>query len=115
MKTVLKSKLHKVRVTQASVDYEGSITLSRELMDAMGVCEYERVEVNGASVDARIATYVIQGGEGVVGMNGGAARHFNIGDEIHVLAFSIVGEEVRPTVAVVETDADNRVYNIDIR
>ena len=108
MKTVLKSKLQKVIVTEASIEYEGSITLSRELMDAMGVCEYERVEVNGATTDSRIVTYVIEGDEGVVGMNGGAARHFMVGDEIHVLAFRIIDEDEYHLPLIVYTDHNNK-------
>ena len=116
-KTVLKSKLHKVVVTQANVDYHGSITLDRDLMDAMGVCEFEKVEVNGATTDSRISTYVIEGkrGSGIVGMNGGAARHFIVGDEIHVLAFWIIDEDKRPDVIIVETDNLNRIINTDLR
>lgn len=116
-KTVLKSKLHKVKVTQASIDYHGSITLDRDLMDAMGVCANEKVEVNGATTDSRIMTYVIEGkrGSGIVGMNGGAARHFIVGDEIHVLAFWEVDEDEIFTTTIVETLDDNSVFNIDLR
>ncbi len=116
-KTVLKAKLHKVKVTQANIDYHGSITLDRDLMDAMGVCEYEKVEVNGATTDSRINTYVIEGkrGSGIVGMNGGAARHFVVGDEVHVLAFWEVNEDESFTTTVVETDDHNVPFNIKLK
>jgi len=116
-KTVLKSKLHKVIVTQADINYHGSITLDRDLMDAMGVCEHEKVEVNGATTDSRIMTYVIEGerGSGIVGMNGGAARHFVKGDEVHVLAFWEVDEDENFTTTIVQTDDYNVPFNIDLR
>jgi len=86
---VLKSKLKKVKVTAASVDYEGSLTLDPDLMDAADLHPYERVEVNAVYGKDRLVTYVIPGirGTGQVEMNGGMANFFKPGDWIHVNCF----------------------------
>ena len=86
---VLKSKLKKVKVTAASVDYEGSLTLDPDLIDAARLIPYERVEVNGVNSCDRIVTYVIPGerGSGCVELNGGAANFFDKGDHVHVNCF----------------------------
>ena len=105
---VLKSKLSDVIVTESSLEYEGSITIDEDLMEAAGLREYEYVEVNGKSTDARINTYVLKGerGSGCVKMNGGAARHFSVGDHVHVLAFSYSDYHEEPKV--VKTDKNNK-------
>jgi len=89
---VLKSKLKKVKVTGASVDYEGSLTLDPDLMDAARLWAYERVEVNAVNGKDRLVTYVIPGerGTGQVEMNGGMANFFKPGDEVHVNCFTLM-------------------------
>ena len=107
---VLKSKLHEVIVTEANIDYEGSITIDEDLMDAAGLHEHEYVEVNGKTTDARINTYVLKGerGSGQIKMNGGAARHFKVGDHVHVLAFEYVSPPITFEPLVVVTDKNNK-------
>lgn len=114
--TVLKSKLKLVTVTQASVEYEGSITIDEDLMDAMGIREFERVEVNRATNPARIVTYAIKGkrGSGIIGMNGGAALHFKEGDNIHVLCYGEVEEDEDFSSAIIYTDANNKIDKIQV-
>jgi aspartate 1-decarboxylase len=87
----LKSKLQEVIVTQANIDYEGSITIDQDLMDAAGLFPYERVEVNGKTSRSRIATYVIAGerGSGIIALNGGAALHFQVGEHVHILSYCL--------------------------
>lgn len=85
--TVLKSKLHEVTVTEANKEYEGSITIGRDLMVAAGLVNNEQVFVHGKDNPSRIMTYVIPGEPGQIKLNGGAAQFFEPGDKIHVLAF----------------------------
>ncbi len=92
---MLKSKLKEVIVTSANTEYEGSITLDPELMDAAELQPYERVEVNAVNGTARIVTYVIKGNKsGQVELNGGAANFFNKGDHIHVNCFGFAEEVI---------------------
>ena len=75
--TLLKAKIHRAVVTQADLDYVGSITIDSELMVAAGIMEYERVEIADVDNGNRFATYVIAGdpGSGVICVNGAAAHH----------------------------------------
>ncbi len=110
MLTVLKSKLKKVYVTESNVNYEGSITIDEDLMDAANLAEYELVHVNGLNGN-RIITYVIKGkrGSGVICMNGGASLHFKVGDEVHVLAFENSSYFGRTPPKIIHTDKNNKV------
>ena len=115
--TVLKSKLSKVIVTAASVDYVGSITIDEDLMDAAGLREYEKVEVNGATTPSRINTYVIKGkrGSGCIEMNGGASLHFKKGDEVHVLCFMEIDEKDGHNTLIVTTDKENKIESVSLK
>jgi aspartate 1-decarboxylase len=87
---ILKSKLT-AKVIEANLDYEGSITISEDLMDMLQLTKYEEVDVNNKSNPnaPRIRTYVIPGprGEAYIGLNGAAAHHFAPGDEVHILSW----------------------------
>lgn len=87
---VLKSKIHRVRITQVDLDYVGSLTLDRDLMDAAGLLPYEQVHVLNVNTGARIETYLIEGlrGSGIVGLNGPAARTGMVGDLVIVIAYA---------------------------
>lgn len=89
---VLKSKIHRVRVTQADLDYIGSITLDEDLMDAAGIIENEKVHVLNINNGERLETYVIKGarGSGVVCLNGPAARKALVGDIVIVVSYAIM-------------------------
>jgi len=91
---VLKSKLKKVKVTAADTEYEGSLTLDPDLMEAAKLIPYERVEVNAVYGTDRLVTYVIPGkrGSGQVEMNGGMANFFKPGDWIHVNCFTFADD-----------------------
>ena len=110
---MLRCKIHRATVTEANVDYEGSITIDRDLMDTAGIAEFEQVHVLDIDNGARLTTYAIEGhrGSGVICLNGAAARLINRGDLVIILAYDQVPEsEVRdhkPTLVYV--DADNRV------
>ena len=98
---VLKSKLN-LKVTAASRECEGSLTLDPLLMEAANLCPYERVEVNGKNTLSRIVTYIIPGERGskVVELNGGAANHFKVGEDIHVNCFALAntGDYMEPII-----------------
>lgn len=85
--TFLKAKLHRATITSADMDYEGSISLGRELCRAAGLLEFEQVDVYDITNGARFTTYVIYGEPGQVQVNGAAARLVMAGDRIIVAAY----------------------------
>lgn len=113
MRMMLRSKIHRARVTQVNLDYEGSITIDRSLMESSDILPFERVEVLNISNGARFSTYVIEGeaNSGVIGLNGAAARLVMKGDIIIILSYCQVpdDEAVNMTPIVVCVDNKNRV------
>ncbi len=95
MRTVLKSKIHRARVTDANLDYEGSISIDRLLMEAADILPYEMVHVLNVNNGARLQTYAIEGekGSGEVCINGPAARLVSRGDTVIILSYAVVGDE----------------------
>ena len=87
---VIKSKIHRARVTEADLNYVGSITIDENLMDAANLIEHEQVHVLNYRNGERIITYVIKGarGSGVICMNGPAALKFAVGDNVIVLSYA---------------------------
>lgn len=87
--TMLKCKLHRATVTQADLNYVGSITIDEDLMDTAGVIEYERVQVTDINNGNRFETYVIAGerGSGLICLNGAAARCVSVGDKIIIMCY----------------------------
>ncbi len=110
--SLLKSKIHCAHVTEANLHYMGSITLDADLMDAANILPNEHVHVVNNMNGARVETYVIPGprGSGCVCLNGAAARCFEVGDEIIIMAFA--GMEASEAAgfkpSLVFPDADNR-------
>ncbi len=92
MRTMLKSKIHRARVTGLSIDYEGSITIDQRLMAEADILPYEQVQVLNINNRARFTTYVIEGskGSGEICLNGAAARLAKKGDLIIILSYSQV-------------------------
>jgi len=111
---ILKSKIHRVTVTDANLNYVGSITIDEDLMDAANMVEYEKVHVLDNNNGERFETYVIKGerGTGVICLNGAAARRVQPGDVIIILSYAQVDFEeaksFRPTVIFPDT-ATNRL------
>ncbi len=107
---LLKSKLHMAAVTHTELEYHGSITIDRDLMDAVGLLPYEAVLVANCSNGLRGETYVLEGerGSGVMQMNGALARTAQPGDRIIVLAFAFVSpdevEQHHPKVAILNDE-----------
>ena len=101
---VLKSKIHRVTVSEADLDYIGSITIDEDLMDAAGIIENEKVEIYNITNGERFATYAIRGerGTGVIGINGAAAHKAIVGHLLIIAAYAQMSpEEARewhPTV-----------------
>ena len=113
---VLKSKIHRVTVTEARLDYIGSITIDRDLLDAAGILPGERVYIVNNNNGARLDTYAIEGerGSGVICLNGAAARMVQPGDIVIIMAYaSMTPEEARdfkPSVIFPDT-ATNKLID----
>jgi len=109
---VLRAKIHRATVTAAEVDYVGSITIDRDLLDASGIRCGECVLVGDLTDGARFETYVLAGrrGSGVVCVNGAAARLVRVGDRIIIMAFAYAEPDEAATIkpAVVFVDEKNR-------
>jgi aspartate 1-decarboxylase len=88
--TVLKSKIHRVKVTQSNLNYVGSITIDQDLMDAAGLLEHEKVQIVNVNNGERFETYTILGkrGTGTICLNGPAARRVQEGDLIIIIAYA---------------------------
>lgn len=95
LRTILKSKIHKATVTEANVDYEGSITIDKDIMEAAALLEYEHVHVLSLSSGERLETYAICGrpGSGQICMNGAAAKVIAKGEKVIVLSFVQIGDD----------------------
>lgn len=111
--TVFKSKLHRVRVTEADLNYEGSVTIDADLMDAAQILPWEQVNVLNVNNGERFDTYAIRGprGSGVVCLNGPAARLAHVGDLVIILTYAQMEREelLRHTPIVVHVDENNRI------
>lgn len=92
---ILKSKIHRVKVTEANLDYIGSITIDEDLMDAAHILNGEKVSVVDNTNGARLETYVIPGkrGSGCICMNGAAAHLMHVGDIVIIMAYALMTEE----------------------
>lgn len=114
--TMLKAKIHRATVTQAELDYVGSITVDMELLEQSGILEYEKVQIVDVNNGARFETYTIAGerGSGVMCLNGAAARMVQTGDKIILMAYAQVtpkeAKELRPKVLFV--DDKNRITKV---
>jgi len=110
---VLKSKIHRASVTDANINYIGSITIDELLMNASNLIEFEKVQVLNINNGERIETYVIKGeaGSGIICLNGAAARKFLPNDLVIIVSYALMDfEEAKkfvPKIAFV--DADNRL------
>ena len=105
---MLKSKIHRATVIEADLNYEGSLTVDRNLMDAVGLYPYERVHIYNINNGERFDTYVIEGaaGSGMIGLNGAAARKGMVGDLVIVVSYALYTPEelagYKPRIVVLE-------------
>ncbi|MCX7016542.1 MAG: aspartate 1-decarboxylase [Candidatus Sumerlaeota bacterium] len=112
-RTFLRCKIHRATVTEANVEYVGSISIDEDLMDAAGLAEYEQVHVAGLAGGQRLATYVMRAprGSGIIAMNGAAALRIVQGEKIIIFAYTLLDEKEAAGFAprVVLVDENNRV------
>lgn len=112
---MLKSKIHRVRVTEANLDYIGSITIDRDLMDAAGILPGERVYIVDNNNGERFDTYTIEGerGSGMICLNGAAARKVHPGDIVIIMAYAMMDIEeartFRPKVVFPDSETNRLV------
>jgi aspartate 1-decarboxylase len=104
MRWFLRSKIHKATVTQADVNYTGSITIDGELIDKVGLLDGEKVLVSSITSGARLETYIMRGkpGSGVVCMNGAAAHLIKAGEIIIVMGFELSDTQIHPKNILVD-------------
>ncbi len=95
LRSMLKTKIHRATVTESDLDYEGSLTVDRDLMDTAGIVPFEKVGVYNINNGERFETYVIEGarGTGIIGLNGAAARKGMVGDLIIIATYTAVTDD----------------------
>ena len=115
LRTMLKSKIHRARVTEANLYYEGSITIDEKLMRAADILEFEKVEVLNLNNGHRLETYAIKGksGSGIICLNGPAARGACVGDEIVIVSYVLADDKEASASGhrIVKVDERNRIKN----
>ncbi len=110
---ILKSKIHRVKVTEANLNYIGSITIDSALMEASGILEGEKVSVVNISNGNRLETYAIPGerGSGKIGLNGAAAHQFAIGDIIIIMSYALMSPDeaksFKPSLVFPDTETNH--------
>ncbi len=113
---MLKSKIHRATVTQAELNYVGSITIDESLMEAAGIIEYEKVQIADVDNGARFETYVIAGeaGSGIICLNGAAARMVSTGDKVIIMSYAqMQPQEVKENPPkVVFVDENNKITSV---
>lgn len=115
-KTLVGGKIHRATVTEANLNYVGSITIDLDLLDAAGICVHEKVQIVNNNNGARLETYTIAGerGSGVICLNGAAARLVQAGDIVIIMSYVILSEEEikqhQPKVVLV--DENNHIRQV---
>lgn len=108
-----KSKIHRAKITQADLNYVGSVTIDEDLLDAANLIEGERVQIVNNNNGERLETYTIKGerGSGVICLNGAAARRCQVGDIIIIIAYAWMSEDEARAFepSVVFVDDDNKI------
>ncbi|MFL6562381.1 MAG: aspartate 1-decarboxylase [Bacillus sp. (in: firmicutes)] len=115
-RNMMNGKIHRATVTEANLNYVGSITIDEDLLDAVGMLANEKVQIVNNNNGARLETYIIPGkrGSGVICLNGAAARLVQKGDIVIIISYALVAEEKvaahKPKVAIM--DEDNRIKEL---
>ena len=108
MRIMLKGKIHRAHITDCNIDYEGSITIDRKLMEEADILPYEQVQVLDINNGSRFTTYAIEGGPGEICVNGAAARLVSRGDLVIILSYCHLNDEeartFRPKLVHVDTN-----------
>ena len=112
---VLKSKIHKVTVTEANLNYVGSVSIDEDLMDASNIIENEKVQVLNINNGERLETYVIRGkrGSGEICLNGPAARKVMVGDVVIIMSYASIdfqeAKSFKPTIIFPDTNTNKLI------
>jgi aspartate 1-decarboxylase len=115
-RTMMKSKIHRATVTEANLNYIGSITIDQDILDVVAILENEKVQIVNNNNGARLETYVISGarGTGVICLNGAAARLVQPGDTVIIISYATMSDEEakhhHPVVALM--DKDNKILDV---
>lgn len=116
-RTMLKGKIHRATITEANLDYVGSITVDEDLLKAADILNHEKVQVVDVTNGSRLETYTIAGpaGSGVICINGAAARLVHKGDKIIILSYIIIDDkEAKKLVPkIVHVDEKNRIVDVE--
>ncbi len=117
LRTVMNSKIHRATVTEADVNYIGSITIDEELIEAANITEWEKIDVLNITNGSRLETYVISGerGSGEICINGAAAHLVNPGDLVILVTYKMVEEEemIGHVPTIIHVNEKNKIINID--
>ncbi|HBG47077.1 MAG TPA: aspartate 1-decarboxylase [Deltaproteobacteria bacterium] len=115
-RVMLKSKIHRGTVTDANLDYEGSVAIDEALMEAAGIYEFEQVQIYNIKNGNRLTTYAIKGerGSGVISINGAAAHLADRGDLVIIASYSVLEDEEarKHSPVLVYVDADNSIKKV---
>ena len=108
---LIKSKIHRATVTECDVNYVGSITIDKDLLDAVGIVDGELVHVWNVNNGERLETYAIPGpqGSGVICLNGAAAHKAKVGDKVIICAFCLTDEPIEKQIVIV--DDNNKIIS----
>ncbi len=113
---MFKSKLHRATVTQADINYVGSVTIDRELLDQSGILPGEKVQIVNINNGERFETYTIEGeaGSGTICINGAAARLVQVGDKVIIIAYALMDEQEARTFEpkVLVMDEQNKIVRV---
>ncbi|MDD5759896.1 MAG: aspartate 1-decarboxylase [Desulfobulbaceae bacterium] len=113
---MLKSKLHRATITDANLNYEGSMTIDRTLMDAVGLIPFEKIKIYNINNGERFDTYVIEGraGSGAICLNGAAARKGLVGDLIIIVSYALYDEQELNSFhpKIVSLNPDNSIKSV---
>lgn len=119
--TMLKAKIHRAKITQCDLSYEGSITIDEDLLEASGILPYEQVDVLNINNGARFTTYAIVGerGSGIIGVNGAAARLAQVEDLVIICAYEAMSrqaaEEHNPKILVMDENNHIKQQPADLK
>lgn len=112
----LYAKIHRARVTEANLDYVGSITIDKKLLDEVDIKANQKVEILNINNGERFSTYVIEGEEnsGIICLNGAAARKAQVNDKVIIVAYALLDREEQKTFKpkIVHVDSDNKIVKI---
>ncbi|MCB1192376.1 MAG: aspartate 1-decarboxylase [Leptospiraceae bacterium] len=114
--SICKSKIHRATVTEANLNYEGSLTVDTDLINAANMIPYQKISVLNVNNGSRLDTYLIRGekGSGTICLNGPAARLGSVGDKVVIIAYGMLDESEVPTnyePTVVHVDENNKQTN----